>query len=222
MSHPQDLSLRDQAAAVGLGELSTRTSCWTPPSRGSRNATARSTPSSSASPTRRAGCSPMPRRGRCTACPSLVKDMFRLPWYAPRDGAPSEAAPPGESAVYRRLRDAGAVIVGIGQCHYWGAGLDRPRVRVGPVRQPVEPRPLRGRLVGRVGRGGGRSPRCRGGRHRRRRQRPAAVRLLRRHGHEGDLRRDRDGRLHARLLGHGRDRADLPRRGRRAACSARC
>ena len=142
--------------------------------------------------------------------------MFRLPWYAPRDGAPAEAAPPGRvrglpAAARRGRGDRRHRAVPL-----LGRRVDRPRVRLGPVRQPVEPGPLRGRLVGRVGGGGRRAPRGRRGRHRRRRQRAPARRLLRRHRHEGDLRRDRDGRLHARLLGHGRDRADLPRRGRRA------
>ena len=71
--------------------------------------------------------------------PVVVKDMFRLPWYAPRDGAPAEAAPPGESAVYRRLRDAGAVIAGIGQCHYWGAGSTGHVSAWGPCGNPWNP-----------------------------------------------------------------------------------
>jgi Asp-tRNA(Asn)/Glu-tRNA(Gln) amidotransferase A subunit family amidase len=71
--------------------------------------------------------------------PVVVKDMFRLPWYAPRDGAPREAAPPGESAVYRRLREAGAVIVGIGQCHYWGAGSTGHVSAWGPCGNPWNP-----------------------------------------------------------------------------------
>jgi Asp-tRNA(Asn)/Glu-tRNA(Gln) amidotransferase A subunit family amidase len=71
--------------------------------------------------------------------PVVVKDMFRLPWYAPRDGAPAEALPPGESAVYRQLRDAGAVIVGIAQCHYWGAGSTGHVSAWGPVGNPWNP-----------------------------------------------------------------------------------
>jgi indoleacetamide hydrolase len=66
----------------------------------------------------------------------VVKDMFQLPWYAPRDGAPGEAAPRGESAVYRRLRDAGAVIVGIAHAHYWGAGSTGHVSAWGPCGNP--------------------------------------------------------------------------------------
>ena len=54
--------------------------------------------------------------------PIAVKDMFRLPWRGPRDGTPREALPPGESGVYRLLRDSGAVIVGVTNMHFWGGG----------------------------------------------------------------------------------------------------
>ncbi len=65
--------------------------------------------------------------------PIAVKDMFTLPWRGPRDGSPLEALPPGESGVYRLLRDAGAVVVGVTQMHFWGGGSTGHVSAYGPV-----------------------------------------------------------------------------------------
>ena len=121
MSHPQDLSLREQVEAVAsgaldAGELLQATFERIEERDGPLNSVVVRFPDEARAML--ADAPPGPLHG----VPVVVKDMFQLPWYAPRDGAPGEAAPRGESAVYRRLRDAGAVIVGIGQCHYWGAG----------------------------------------------------------------------------------------------------
>jgi Asp-tRNA(Asn)/Glu-tRNA(Gln) amidotransferase A subunit family amidase len=121
MSHPQDLPLREQARAIASGELDPgelldATFARIEERDGALNSVVVRFPDEARRMLSEAPDGPL--RG----VPVVVKDMFRLPWYAPRDGAPEEAAPPGESAVYRRLRDAGAVIVGIGQSHYWGAG----------------------------------------------------------------------------------------------------
>ena len=121
MSHPQDLSLREQVGAVSSGALDPAELLDATFARIEERDTAlNSVVVKFPEEARRmlAEAPPGPLHG----IPVVVKDMFRLPWYAPRDGAPTEAAPPGESAVYRRLRDAGAVIAGIAQCHYWGAG----------------------------------------------------------------------------------------------------
>ena len=138
MSHPQDLSLREQAASVASGaldpnELLDATFARIDERDGPLNSVVVRLPDES----RRmlADAPPGPLHG----VPVLVKDMFRLPWYAPRDGAPGEAAPPGESAVYRRLRDAGAVIAGIAQCHYWGAGSTGHVSAWGPCGNPWNP-----------------------------------------------------------------------------------
>ena len=138
MSHPQDLSLREQAAAVASGaldatELLDATFARIEERDGALNSVVVRFPDEA----RRmlADAPPGPLHG----VPVLVKDMFRLPWYAPTDGAPGEAAPPGESAVYRRLRDAGAVIAGISQCHYWGAGSTGHVSAWGPCGNPWNP-----------------------------------------------------------------------------------
>ena len=138
MSHPQDLSLRQQASAVASGELDAAelldaTFARIEERDGALNSVVVRFPDEA----RRmlADAPPGPLHG----VPVVVKDMFRLPWYAPRDGAPGEAAPPGESAVYRRLRDAGAVIAGIGQCHFWGAGSTGHVSAWGPCGNPWNP-----------------------------------------------------------------------------------
>ena len=121
MSHPQDLSLRQQAAAVSSGDLDAAelldaTFARIEERDGALNSVVVRFPDEAPRMLSEAPQGPL------YGVPVIVKDMFRLPWYAPRDGAPGEAAPRGESAVYRRLRDAGAVIAGVGQCHFWGAG----------------------------------------------------------------------------------------------------
>jgi Asp-tRNA(Asn)/Glu-tRNA(Gln) amidotransferase A subunit family amidase len=70
--------------------------------------------------------------------PIAVKDMFTLPWRAPRDGAPRnlQGFGLGESAVYRRLRDAGAVIVAVTNMHEFGAGSTGHLSAYGPCATP--------------------------------------------------------------------------------------
>jgi Asp-tRNA(Asn)/Glu-tRNA(Gln) amidotransferase A subunit family amidase len=68
--------------------------------------------------------------------PVGIKDMFSLPWRAPRDGSVHEQLDPGESGVYRLLRDAGAVIVGVTNMHYWGGGSTGHLSAYGPVGNP--------------------------------------------------------------------------------------
>jgi len=138
MSHPQDLSLREQAAAIASGalnpaELLDATFARIEERDGALNSVVVRFPDEA-----REMLAEAPR-GPLYGVPVLVKDMFRLPWYAPHDGAPGVAAPPGESAVYRRLRDAGAVIAGITQCHYWGAGSTGHVSAWGPCGNPWNP-----------------------------------------------------------------------------------
>jgi Asp-tRNA(Asn)/Glu-tRNA(Gln) amidotransferase A subunit family amidase len=138
MSHPQDLSLREQAAAIAAGDLDAgelldATFARIEERDGALNSVVVRFPDEAREML--AGAPQGPLHG----VPVAVKDMFRLPWYGPRDGAPGEAAPPGESAVYRRLRDAGAAIVGVTQCHYWGAGSTGHVSAWGPCGNPWNP-----------------------------------------------------------------------------------
>src|SRR5207244_12153962 len=54
--------------------------------------------------------------------PVTIKDMYALPWRGARNGTPFELIPAAESGAYRRLRDAGAVIVGVANQHEAGMG----------------------------------------------------------------------------------------------------
>ncbi|MGH2983285.1 MAG: amidase [Solirubrobacterales bacterium] len=62
--------------------------------------------------------------GPLRGVPVVIKDEWPLPWRAQRFGAADLFADPqpGESAPYRALRDAGAVIAGVGNMHELGSG----------------------------------------------------------------------------------------------------
>jgi Asp-tRNA(Asn)/Glu-tRNA(Gln) amidotransferase A subunit family amidase len=68
----------------------------------------------------------------------VIKDEWPLPWRAQRFGAAEMLAPsaPGESGPYLALRDAGAVIVGVGNMHELGAGSTGNLSVYGPARNP--------------------------------------------------------------------------------------
>ena len=70
--------------------------------------------------------------------PVVIKDEWPLPWRAQRFGAAEMLAEtaPGESGPYRALRDAGAVIVGVGNMHELGAGSTGNVSVYGPARNP--------------------------------------------------------------------------------------
>jgi Asp-tRNA(Asn)/Glu-tRNA(Gln) amidotransferase A subunit family amidase len=70
--------------------------------------------------------------------PVVIKDEWPLPWRAQRFGAADMLAPaaPGESGPYRALRDAGAVIVGVGNMHELGASSTGNASVYGPARNP--------------------------------------------------------------------------------------
>ena len=138
MTHPQDLSLREQASAVASGELDPSELLDATFARIEERDGALNSVVVRFQDEARQMLADAPS-GPLHGVPVVVKDMFRLPWYAPRDGAPGEAAGPGESAVFRRLCDAGAVIVGIGQCHYWGAGSTGHVSAWGPCGNPWNP-----------------------------------------------------------------------------------
>ena len=106
--------------------------------------------------------------------PVAIKDQFALPWRAPRDGAYANpfGVGPGESGIFRRLRDAGAVIVGVTNMHEFGLGTTGHISAYGPVRQPVGPVALRRRIFRRLGLRRLGAPGGGSGRHRRRRLDP--------------------------------------------------
>ena len=58
--------------------------------------------------------------GPLRGVPVVIKDEWALPWRAETVGAaavPGVRLEPGESGPYRALRDAGAVIAGVGNMH---------------------------------------------------------------------------------------------------------
>jgi Asp-tRNA(Asn)/Glu-tRNA(Gln) amidotransferase A subunit family amidase len=121
--HPQDLSLREQARAIAEGELDATELLEETLARiEERDGPLRSIAESFASESARtlAEAPDGPLHG----VPVAVKDMFALPWRAPRDGCVRNlfGVGAGESTVYRRLRDAGAVIVAVTNMHELGAG----------------------------------------------------------------------------------------------------
>jgi Asp-tRNA(Asn)/Glu-tRNA(Gln) amidotransferase A subunit family amidase len=62
--------------------------------------------------------------GPLRGVPVLIKDEWPLPWRAETVGAasvPGVTLEPGESGPYRALRDAGAVIAGVGNMHELGS-----------------------------------------------------------------------------------------------------
>jgi aspartyl-tRNA(Asn)/glutamyl-tRNA(Gln) amidotransferase subunit A len=136
-AHSQDLPLREQAAAVAAGQL---------------DATELLESTLARIEERDSGLNSVPERfgaeaaqmlaeapeGPLHGVPIAVKDQFALPWRAPRDGAfrtPS-GVEAGESSVFRRLRDAGAVIVGVTNMHEFGLGSTGHLSTYGPCRNP--------------------------------------------------------------------------------------
>ena len=138
MSHPQDLPLREQAAAIRSGELDPAelldaTIARIEERNGELNAVVATFPEQSRGMLEAAPDGPL--RG----VPVGIKDEFTIPWRAPRNGSSIDALPPGESAVFRRLRDAGAVVAGVTQMHFWGAGTTGHVSADGPVGNPWNP-----------------------------------------------------------------------------------
>lgn len=138
--HPQDLSLREQARAIAAGELDATELLEATLSRieardGELNAIVDRFASDSARMLSEAPEGPL------HGVPVAVKDMFALPWREPRDGSVRNVTGvlAGESAVYRRLRDAGAVIVGVTNMHEHGAGSTGHISAYGPVGNPWNP-----------------------------------------------------------------------------------
>jgi Asp-tRNA(Asn)/Glu-tRNA(Gln) amidotransferase A subunit family amidase len=132
-----DLSLRDQAAAIAAGEVDggelleaclERIEQRNP----AINAIVETFPERSREML--AAAPPGPLHG----VPVVIKDEWPLPWRAQRFGAAELMRPtgPGESGPYRALRDAGAVVVGVGNMHELGAGSTGNVSVYGPCRNP--------------------------------------------------------------------------------------
>ncbi|HEX7278543.1 MAG TPA: amidase [Solirubrobacterales bacterium] len=140
MSAALDLSLREQAAAIAAGEIDPTELLEATLERiGERN------------PALNAVVETFPERSRemlaaapqgpLHGVPVVIKDEWPLPWRAQRFGAAEMLAEtaPGESGPYRALRDAGAVIAGVGNMHELGASSTGSISVYGPARNPWNP-----------------------------------------------------------------------------------
>lgn len=138
MSHAQDLPLRDQAAGVASGaidaaDLLGATLARIEERNGPLNAIVATFPADSEQMLAEAP------RGPLHGVPVAVKDQFQIPFRAPQDGTDQPLLPAGESGIFRRLRDAGAVVVGVANMHYLGGGSTGVQSAYGPVGNPWNP-----------------------------------------------------------------------------------
>ena len=132
-----DLPLREQASAIAAGnldpaELLDATLARIEERNGALNAIVETFPERSLEMLEAAPAGPL------HGVPVAIKDEWPLPWRAQRFGAAEMLAPtaPGESAPYRALRDAGAVIVGVANMHELGSGSTGSLSVYGPARNP--------------------------------------------------------------------------------------
>lgn len=140
MSEPLDLSLRDQAAALAAGdvdpgELLEATLARIEQRNPAINAVVETFPDRSREMLAAAPAGPL------HGVPVVIKDEWPLPWRAQRFGAADMLASPepAESGPYRALRDAGAVIVGVGNMHELGASSTGNVSVYGPAGNPWSP-----------------------------------------------------------------------------------
>ncbi|HYP55968.1 MAG TPA: amidase [Solirubrobacterales bacterium] len=138
MSQALDLTLREQAAAIAAGEADPRelldaTLARIEARNPALNAIVETFPERSREML--AGAPKGPLHG----VPVVIKDEWPLPWRAQRFGAadvPGAHFEPRESGPYRAMRDAGAVVVGVGNMHELGAGSTGNVSVYGPARNP--------------------------------------------------------------------------------------
>jgi aspartyl-tRNA(Asn)/glutamyl-tRNA(Gln) amidotransferase subunit A len=121
LSHPQDLSLREQAALIADGSLDPAELLEATLARiDERNATLRAVAATFPQESRR--MLELAPGGPLHGVPVTVKDMFSLPWRGYHNGTAHELGARVASGPFRRLRDAGAVIVGVDNQHELGMG----------------------------------------------------------------------------------------------------
>jgi aspartyl-tRNA(Asn)/glutamyl-tRNA(Gln) amidotransferase subunit A len=137
MSAPLDLGLGAQAAAIAAGEvdpavLLEATLARIEERNPALNAVVETFPERSREMLAAAPAGPL------HGVPIVIKDEWPLPWRAQRFGAAELLAEtaPGESGPYRALRDAGAVVVGVGNMHELGAGSTGNTSVYGAARNP--------------------------------------------------------------------------------------
>jgi aspartyl-tRNA(Asn)/glutamyl-tRNA(Gln) amidotransferase subunit A len=131
----QELGLREQARAVASGTVdASELLDATLAAIAERDSAFNSTPVVFAEEAR-AMLAAAPE-GPLHGVPLTLKDMFTTPWRGAHSGTSRELLPAGSSGVFERLRQAGAVIVGIAQQHELGMGTTGRASIWGPVRNP--------------------------------------------------------------------------------------
>jgi aspartyl-tRNA(Asn)/glutamyl-tRNA(Gln) amidotransferase subunit A len=131
----QELGLREQARAVASGTVdASELLDATLAAIAERDSAFNSTPVVFAEEAR-AMLAAAPE-GPLHGVPLTLKDMFTTPWRGAHSGTSRELLPAGASGVFERLRQAGAVIVGIAQQHELGMGTTGRASIWGPVRNP--------------------------------------------------------------------------------------
>jgi Asp-tRNA(Asn)/Glu-tRNA(Gln) amidotransferase A subunit family amidase len=135
VSHPQDLPLREQAAAIRAGELDPAELLSATLERIEErnvdlNAVVATFPEESERMLAEAPQGPL------HGVPVGIKDEWAIPWRAPRFGSNREHLPPSASGIFRLIRDSGAVIAGVTNMHFWGAGTTGHLSAYGPAGNP--------------------------------------------------------------------------------------
>ena len=130
-------------------------------------------------------------RGPMHGVPYAAKDIFDIEGMATtcHSKIRKDHRAAADAFVIRKLRDAGAVLLGKLALHEFATGGPAFDLPWPPARNPVEPRPASRRLVERLGRGARRGPGAGRARHRHRRLGAQSRDLLRHRRPEADLRR---------------------------------
>ncbi len=121
MTHPQDLALREQAQLIAAGELDPGELLDATLARIEERGASLRTVAATFPEQSRAMLGSAPP-GPLHGVPVTVKDMFSLPWRGYHNGTRRELGARSGSGIYRRLRDAGAVIAGVDNQHELGLG----------------------------------------------------------------------------------------------------
>jgi aspartyl-tRNA(Asn)/glutamyl-tRNA(Gln) amidotransferase subunit A len=138
VTHPQDLPLCEQARLVASGELDAlelldATLARIDERNGPLRAVVATFPDESRAMLASAPAGPL--RG----VPVTIKDMYSLPWRGYHNGTRHELGARMASGAFRRLRDAGAVVVGVDNQHELGMGTTGVASPHGPAANPWNP-----------------------------------------------------------------------------------
>jgi aspartyl-tRNA(Asn)/glutamyl-tRNA(Gln) amidotransferase subunit A len=138
MNHPQDLPLREQARLVASGDLDAAGLLEATLDRiEERNGPLRAVVATFPEESRAMlGAAPP---GPLHGVPVTIKDMFSLPWRGYRNGTRHQLGAPIASGAFQRLRDSGAVLVGVDNQHELGMGTTGVASAYGAAANPWDP-----------------------------------------------------------------------------------